>query len=266
MRRPVSRSETRVAYSPRASVRETRTKVSQTYINEAPRPKYAIEDRPRAQYLAGPPQHVGAGGIHIHQSAPISRGIPPPAPMPPPPPPVPKAHHHHPSPEQVIVNEKEKEVIVEKVVEKNVEKTVEEKVEKSPPRGAESKSRLEVVSVEHSDPRHSHSNVSRKHSRHGSRTSESARGSERRGDHDGVIVERERSIRTKRYLVEPARQSEPEYETYRYIEAPPVKKEVRYLEDNPRRSTGGLFKERERERERVVIDTGGSRRRRENPR
>lgn len=146
---------------------------------------------------------------------------------------------------------KEKEVIIEK------------KVEKRPPSVVENKSRLEIVSVEHSDPKPSHSNVSRKHSRHGSKASESVRGSERR-EYDGVIVERERNIHTKRYVPESARRSVPEYETYRYIEAPPVKKEVRHLlEDNPRRSTGGLFKERDRERERVVIDYGGSRRRRE---
>lgn len=67
----------------------------------------------------------------------------------------------------------------------------------------------------------------------------------------------------------------PEYDTYRYIEAPPapvapvvgVRKEVRYLEDNPRRSVGGIVggkgvvRERERERERVVVDNGGRRRR-----
>lgn len=253
VRRP-SRSQTRVTYSPR----ETRTRVSQTFITEAPRPQHVIEDRPRAQYLSGPPQHVGA---RIYQSERISREFaPPPAPVPPPPPLVRVPPPITPPPPPVVrapppVNKapqgeivKEKETIVEKEIEK--------KIEKSPPQPVET--RLEIVSVEHSNPRRSHSSINRKHSRHGSRTSESTRGD--RHEREGIIVERERETRSRRYLIEPGRKSVPDYDTYRYIEAPPAKKEVRYIEDNPRRSTG-MFRERERERERVVVDNGGRRRR-----
>lgn len=163
--------------------------------------------------------------------------------MPPPAPPVAKPKPPPPPPAPAIVKEKEKEPEKVPMIEKKREKTPSPK----PPAAAEQKSRLEIVSVEHSMPPPP-PNVRRKHS---AKTSESPRGGD--SEYDNVIVERQRS---GRYVIDPpARRSVPDYDTYRYIEAPPTpRKEVRYiLEDIPRRSEGAIH----RERERVVIDSGG---------
>lgn len=240
VRRPARpRSEPRITYTPRTSTRETRTRMLKTYIPERPRLQHAIEERPRAKYLARPPHH----GVSVHQAAPVAQEIPalppPAAPIPPPPaPPIAKAEL--PPPARVIVKEKEKEVVVEK------------KVKKPRLKPAEQPSRLELVSVEHTMPGPP-PEMPRKQGCHGFRRSESLRGDGL--EYDDFIVERQRS---RRYLIDPARRSTPDYDSYRCIEAPVVKKEVRYmLEDNPRRSTRAFF----RERERLVIDNGGTRKR-----
>jgi len=123
----------------------------------------------------------------------------------------------------------------------------------TPPRSMRSSSpaaRIELVSVEESrsSPRTSRVSVSG-----GKGKRRESRGTEE------VYIERER----ERVRMKPA---EPEYDTYRYVEAP--KKEQRYLEDSieRRRSRSITYETNPRlsgrlvERERVVVEDGGRRR------
>jgi len=121
--------------------------------------------------------------------------------------------------------------------------------------------RIEFVSVEEArggnSPRGSRVSVSgsKRHGRHGSRA----------GEGRDVYIERER----ERVVARPERERSGEYDTYRYIDAPPQQqKETRFLQEAPRerRSRSITYETNPRhsarlvERERVVVEDEGRRR------